>query len=79
MNIIAITPEELDERLRNAVRSELKNLPLAKAEDKLLTRTQAAQYLNISLPTISAWEKQGFVKSHRVGTRIFFKQSELVK
>lgn len=80
MTIIqSLTPDQLDERLRNVVRHELKNLATQVPEEKLLTRTQAAQFLNVSLPTISSWEKQGYVKSHRVGTRVFFKQSDLLK
>lgn len=46
-------------------------------QDKLLTRNEVAQLLNISLPTLHTWPKQGVVKSYRVGSSIRFKQSEV--
>ncbi len=48
--------------------------------DKLLSKKAAAQYLGISLPTLSKYVKDGYVKAHTVaGTRMRFKLSDLDK
>jgi excisionase family DNA binding protein len=50
------------------------------ASDKLLTKKEAAEYLKISLPTLSKYIRQGYIKAHTVaGTRMRFKSSDLDK
>ncbi|RYD55652.1 MAG: DNA-binding protein [Sphingobacteriales bacterium] len=46
-------------------------------DDKPLTRKQAADFFNISLPTLSTWVSEGRVKAHRTGGRVYFKRSDL--
>jgi excisionase family DNA binding protein len=76
--IIQLSPDELIESIRSAVHSEISKLQPAQA-DKLLTRKQAASMLNVSLPTISAWEKADELKATRIGSRVYFRQSDLLK
>jgi excisionase family DNA binding protein len=76
--IIQLSPDELKEAISSAVHSEISKLQPAQA-DKLLTRKQAASMLNVSLPTISAWEKSDELKATRIGSRVYFKQSDLLK
>lgn len=76
--IIQLSPDELKEVISSAVHSGISKLQPAQA-DKLLTRKQAASMLNVSLPTISAWEKSDELKAIRIGSRVYFKQSELLK
>ena len=45
--------------------------------DCLLSRKQAANYLVISLVTLSEWTKQGIIPSYRVSTSIRYKKEEL--
>jgi excisionase family DNA binding protein len=82
MNKQFITTIDLDDLLssfRSIVREELqKQKPIeAKAKEKLLSRKQAADFLNISLTTLWSWSKSGIVESHRINRSIRYKKSEL--
>jgi excisionase family DNA binding protein len=78
MTFIQLSPDELKQAITSAVHSEFSKLhPLQ--PDKLITRKEAAKMLNISLPTISAWEKANQLKSVRIGSRVYFRQSDLLK
>ena len=46
--------------------------------DKLLTRKEVANFLNISLPTLHDWTKSGRIKAYRIGSRILYKSSEVI-
>jgi excisionase family DNA binding protein len=81
-----ISSAELEDMISKAVMTALKNLNIettvatATASDKLLTKKEAAAYLKISLPTLSKYINDGFVKAHTVaGTRMRFKISDLDK
>lgn len=51
-----------------------------KSKDRLLTKKEAAAYLKVSLPTLSKYVKDGYVKAHTVaGTRMRFLQTDLDK
>lgn len=59
---------------------ELKS-SVSKTEQKseeLLTRKQAAEFLNVTLVTLHEWTKLGLVKSGRIGRRVYYKKSELL-
>ena len=47
-------------------------------EDIPLNAKQAADYLNISLPTLHKWKKEGSIPFHRKGGRIYFMRNELL-
>jgi len=78
MIVLDLTPEQLDEKIQKAVSTALQSLP-QNAPDRLLTRKQAAELLDISLPTLTAWEKAKRIKATRIGSRVYFKQSELIR
>jgi excisionase family DNA binding protein len=78
MTIIQLTPEELSNTVKQAVKEALSNQPLRQEVDELLTRKDTAKYLDVTMPTINAWEKAGRIKGIRFGHRVFFKKSELL-
>ncbi|MET3977849.1 excisionase family DNA binding protein [Mucilaginibacter sp. UYP25] len=54
--------------------------PVNKVEDNdLLTRLDAANFLHVSLPTISRLQKNGTLTYFRVGRQVFFQKSDLLK
>lgn len=80
MTIIQLTKEELESTIRTAVQSEISKLQPQQQPDRLVTRKQRAQELNISLPTLAEWEKKGIIPpATRIGSRVYFKQSDLLK
>jgi len=58
--------------IREALREEITSL---KPDDNspLLTREEAANILDISLPTLNQWEKDGSIpKPKRIGKRVYW-------
>jgi hypothetical protein len=49
-----------------------------RADDKLLTAKDVKELFNISAPTLIAWRKEGKIIGHRIGTRVYYKQIELM-
>jgi len=47
-------------------------------KSKLLTRAEAADMLDITLTTLNTWTKQEKIRSYRQGSRIYYKEDELM-
>jgi predicted DNA-binding transcriptional regulator AlpA len=73
-----LTPDQLREVIASVLHSELAKLPKQEPE-RLLTRKEASQMLGVSLPTLNAWEKSGYVQPKRIGNRVYYRNSDLVK
>ncbi|MDZ4715402.1 MAG: helix-turn-helix domain-containing protein [Cytophagales bacterium] len=78
MIIVQLTPEQLQEQIQKAVDTGLAKMQ-PHQPDKLLTRREAAKLLDISLPTLTSWEKSKQIAATRIGSRVYFKQSGLIK
>ena len=72
-----VTPEKFREIIQEAVKVELKSQP-AKEESRYLTRKETAEVLHISLPTLNEYSKRGILKSHRVGSRVLYLESQVL-
>ncbi|HCD9236637.1 TPA: helix-turn-helix domain-containing protein [Elizabethkingia anophelis] len=48
-------------------------------EDRILTRNDTADYLGISLSTLSRWTKEGKISSKGIGDRVYYKMSDIKK
>ncbi|XKX07030.1 helix-turn-helix domain-containing protein [Tenacibaculum maritimum] len=48
-------------------------------KDKLLTRKQTAELLQISLVTLWNWRKEGIIQAYRIGNKIRYKESEIIE
>lgn len=83
VQFVQITTDQLAELIDNKLNNKLENLKrelLAKgANDELLTRKQAAKFLNIDISTLHLWVKKGKVPSFGIGHRRYFKRSQLVE
>ncbi|MGB1241669.1 MAG: helix-turn-helix domain-containing protein [Chitinophagales bacterium] len=45
----------------------------------VLTREEAARYLNVSLPTLWAWNKRSILPAHKIEGKVFYKMSDILK
>lgn len=83
VQFVQITTDQLAELIDNKLNKKLESLKrelLAKdADDELLTRKQAANFLNIDISTLHLWVKKGKVPSFGIGNRRYFKRSQLVE
>tara|TARA_R110002049_G_scaffold306318_2_gene504603 strand:- start:4667 stop:4951 length:285 start_codon:yes stop_codon:yes gene_type:complete len=83
LQLINTTPEQLVDLIKEGVKIELQALKkelLAKdANDDLLTREQAAEFLQINLSTLWHYQNRGKVKAYGIsGSRRYYKRSELL-
>jgi hypothetical protein len=79
---INLTPDQLGELVRGAVRSELANYtPPAPTHPDLseyLTRKETAKLLRISLVTLHEWGKSGTLKPLDVNGRIRYRRDDVL-
>jgi excisionase family DNA binding protein len=81
MDKLIFSPIELDALLdafRAVVRAELKHQHQEEQSDQLLTAKEAAALLKVSLVTLWQWEKAGRLQKHKMGSRVYFKHSEIM-
>ena len=71
-----ISEDRFKELIREVVRDEISILNHTEAED-LIKAKEACDYLMISKVTLYKWLKQGKIIGYYLGTRLFFKKSEL--
>lgn len=83
MNDIIIThPNNLQEMIRKVINEEAYkftnwfNSRLAD-EEKILTRQQAADYLNMSLSTLHRHTKQCDIQAYGIGNRVYYKLKDI--
>lgn len=43
----------------------------------LITRKAVLKILNVSAPTLHDWTRRGLVPSYRMGSRVYYRQSEI--
>jgi len=78
--LIQLSKQELSELIDKSVLSAiLKKDRIREHSDEILNSKQAAELLDISLPTLHKWKKEGQIPYHQKGGRIFFKRNELIK
>lgn len=86
MNTVKIEVNGLDisalaEKLENLTKvlSEKHQPEKTSNDEKLITRSEAAQMLGVTLPTIYDWTKKGIISAYRIGNRIRYKHSEIMQ
>ena len=74
-----VTPEQivnLFAGLQNQIK-ELNEKFEPKEPTSLLTRSETAELLKCTLPTISNWVSKGIITSYGINGRVYFKRSEI--
>lgn len=74
------------ESLRRELRTykeEVKDLPIIDNEDPkdevMMSRKEAGKYLGVHVCTLERWEKSKHLVPTRLGGKIYYKKSELIK
>jgi hypothetical protein len=83
VNIIlqGTTPEALADLISTSVKSQLEDFTKqfeAPEPDRLLTREQTAELLQINLSTLWHWERKGKVQSYGIANRRYYKYNEVI-
>ncbi|MBC35967.1 MAG: hypothetical protein CL663_08015 [Bacteroidetes bacterium] len=75
-----INTETLDRLLREIVQSEFKTLEKKlRKEPKVLTRDEAAEFLNVCPNTVSEYVKKGYIPNRGIGRKIMLLEADLMK
>jgi len=73
-----VTLPELQEMFSDLLEQYLSPATTSEAKiSSVLTRKDAAKMLNVSLPTLHFWTKEGIVKGTRIGSRIRYRMSDI--
>ena len=74
-----ISVEEFVELLRPMVQQEVKQVKNSEPE-KLLSPAETCKMFqpSISKVTLAAWTAKGLLQDHRIGGRVYFKESEIL-
>ncbi len=68
--------ENIASRTAQILQNQKNDSQLNQSED-LLSRKQALELLQITSATLWRWEKDGKIKSHGIGSKRYYKRSEL--
>lgn len=79
MVIVQLSADELKNQIKAAVNEVLSDQLMIPQRDRLLSREEAATYLNVTVPTLNNWEKSGQLKPKRYGNRVYFFESDLLQ
>ncbi|WP_336517550.1 helix-turn-helix domain-containing protein [Pollutibacter soli] len=75
---LGLSPVDFLSRIEEVIDARLKVLPSHAANSPgYLSRTEVAEILKISLPTLAEWTKQGLLKSYKIGNRVLYKLDEV--
>jgi hypothetical protein len=79
--LIPVDLDELLEKVKSIVEDALERRNRSEQEDKLLTPDLARKVFQpaISKFTLASWRDQGLIESHRIGQKVFYKLSDLLK
>ncbi len=76
----AFSPDQLVDLFRPMMEDLVRNL-LSEKEEKLLSPAEACKLFKpaISKTTLASWTKQGLINEHRIGGRVYYRQSEIIE
>ncbi|HMK03691.1 MAG TPA: helix-turn-helix domain-containing protein [Ferruginibacter sp.] len=77
--ISGLTPDDLVELFRPMIQEEVNRIK-GDQEEKLLSPAETCKMFqpSISKVTLASWTKQGLINDHRIGGRVYYKQSEIL-
>jgi len=74
--LIQITEDKLREIVGNEVEKRIRG-HLNRANDKFMTRQEAANHLKVTLPTIDKLVRNGELKAYKLSGRVLMKLSDV--
>ena len=78
-----LSPEQLKELINEGLKSQLddfkKDLSDHQANDDLLTRKEACEFLKINSSTLWHWTNKGKVIAYGIANRRYYKRTELLE
>jgi excisionase family DNA binding protein len=63
--------------IQDLVKSDKPTKTTTYQQSEILTRADVSKLFHISLVTVHQWVQSGVLKAYRLGTRVYFKRSEI--
>ncbi|MDO6436285.1 helix-turn-helix domain-containing protein [Cyclobacterium sp. 1_MG-2023] len=83
IQITQLSPEQFEEAIRKAVRSQLETLKKEinpqQPKEEYLSRKEVSELLKIELSTLHNWCKKGKLHPYGIGNRVYFLRSDIEK
>ncbi len=79
VQIQGITAETLIGQIKEVVKDLMPTPHPQTQTDRLITRKEVCQLLQISLVTVHNWTKKGILNPYRIGNKLRFKKSEVLE
>ncbi|MCX6204758.1 MAG: hypothetical protein NTZ19_00715 [Bacteroidetes bacterium] len=75
-----ITAEQLVELFRPMIREEVRFV-MSEQEERLISPAEACKLFKpaITKATLASWTDKGLLQDHRIGGRVYYRQSEILK
>lgn len=80
IQLVQISPDELQEAIISGVRAEVEKLKTdfqPKQPTEYMTRNEVRDFLNVDLSTVHNLTKRGKLKSYGLGGRVYYKRAEV--
>lgn len=79
MILTGINLNQLLEKIGQLIEGKLKSIATPpNNQSKFITRHEVAITLKITLPTLNEWTKLGWLQSYKIGSRVLYKESEII-
>jgi len=82
VQLISITPEELQKLITTAVQpylEDIKQYLQPKEPEQYLSRKQTAELLHVNLSTLFHWNKSGKLCNVGIGNKVLYRRSDIDK
>lgn len=79
--ILSFSQGELERIISDCIKSELQKfiIPTSIPKTEFISRKMAKSILGISLVTLGDYCKRGIIPSYRIGSRVLFKEHEIIE
>lgn len=76
---VFLTDTDITALIKAAVTEAVKDVQMhIKPEDKLLTQTQAAEFLGVSIPTLIKMKTKSLIPFTQIDNKIYFRKNEIM-
>jgi excisionase family DNA binding protein len=71
--------EDLKNLIQETVQKTISQTLQKKELEKIYSKKEAAEYLNVSQPTIDRWKKQKRINYSKIGGKVTFTETDLIE
>lgn len=74
-----INVDELLQKIEKLLDAKINGTATKETKSGLLSRSEVAKLLKITLPTLHEWTRLGWLQSYKIGTRVLYELDEVLE